>query len=137
MLLIIIIIGQAVGKPEAWFVELRRRSKRQRNEQLSLAINRSEIDLLNLDGFNRESKMVLFVLAGVVLFGGGVALNTWVDRRKFYRRNMAGVEEFASYGAAVAARGLEGLARLGARLCLATGFVLLGLALIQILFSHR
>jgi len=81
--------------------------------------------------------MLLLVVIAALLFGGGVALNIWVERRQFYRRNGAGVEEFASYSAAVAARGLEGLARFGARLCLASGFALLGLALIQIFLSHR
>jgi hypothetical protein len=101
-----------------------------------LTLNRSEIVLLNLAVSNLESSMIVLALTGLALFGGGVALKVWVDRRQFYRRNVAGIEEFASYGAAVAARGLEGLARLGARSAQGVGFILLGFALIQIVFKH-
>ncbi len=52
---------------------------------------------------------------GIVLTPLGIALVAWSGRRRFSRRNFAGVEEFSSYGHSVGSRIIEGLVdRLGA-----------------------
>lgn len=81
--------------------------------------------------------MIGFVVLGVVLVIAGAVLNTWIDRRRFYRRNAAGIEEFSSYGSAMAARGLEGLAQVGARLGIGGGVVLLGMTFLQFMFLRH
>ncbi len=50
--------------------------------------------------------MMLFL--GIVCFGLAAASGIYVDRQRFYRRNGAGVEEFATYGKKVKARIDEG-----------------------------
>ncbi|MRR35447.1 hypothetical protein EG829_12360 [bacterium] len=50
-------------------------------------------------------------LAGlaILLVPAGLVLMIWTSRRRFNRRNVAGVEEFSSYGQSVGSRLLEGL----------------------------
>jgi hypothetical protein len=48
-----------------------------------------------------------FFFSGLFFLVAGVAGSLWVGRRKFYRRNAAGVERFKSYGGAVAANLIE------------------------------
>lgn len=52
----------------------------------------------------------LFV--GLLMFIAGIAGFVFVRRREFYRRNVAGNEEFESYGHMVRAGFLEGLIKL-------------------------
>jgi hypothetical protein len=47
------------------------------------------------------------LLLGLVILTVGIAGIFYVRRRKFYRRNVAGVEEFKSYGSAVATNFIE------------------------------
>ncbi|HYA21351.1 MAG TPA: hypothetical protein VEG25_12025, partial [Burkholderiales bacterium] len=46
---------------------------------------------------------------GITMVIGGLAGLLWVGRRKFYRRSVAGVEEFSSYGDALFWRPIETL----------------------------
>lgn len=45
----------------------------------------------------------------ILLTSVAIAIRMWTGRRRFSRRNIAGVEEFGSYGTAVGSRLLEGL----------------------------
>jgi hypothetical protein len=47
---------------------------------------------------------------GCVLLLAGVGVRHWIERRRFYRRNSAGVEEFRDYGSSVVASAVESLA---------------------------
>lgn len=74
---------------------------------------------------------------GAALVAIGIAVNTEVERRRFYRRNTAGVEVFNSFGASLATRGVEGLALALGRLVGVGGVALLVLAAIQTFVVHR
>lgn len=52
---------------------------------------------------------MLQLLFGLIILAVGIAGIFYVRRRKFYRRNMAGVEEFKSYGSAVGTNFFESL----------------------------
>lgn len=54
----------------------------------------------------------------------GIAGKHVVQRRRFYRRNPAGIEEFRNYGAMVATRTFEALIAVASRLCLAAALAL-------------
>ncbi|AYV48624.1 hypothetical protein CFHF_19580 [Caulobacter flavus] len=71
---------------------------------------------------------------GAILFALAVALTHWVRRRRFYRRNGAGLEVFANYGDAVGRRGLERLALLAAGLAGVCGLALVGLFAARLLW---
>ena len=52
--------------------------------------------------------MVLYLLVmGIIALVLGIALIYWINRRKFYRRNVAGLEGFSSYEKSVLVRFLE------------------------------
>lgn len=53
-----------------------------------------------------------FFIAGVVLVILSVVIHFVLQRRRFYRRNQAGIETFNSYSSSVFTRVLEGLLRL-------------------------
>jgi LPXTG-motif cell wall-anchored protein len=55
-----------------------------------------------------ENEMLKLFL-GLIILALGIAGVFYVRRRKFYRRNMAGIEEFKSYGSAVGTQFLESL----------------------------
>ena len=38
---------------------------------------------------------------GIVLLAAGIAMRIFVSRRRFYRRNVAGLEEFRNYSSSV------------------------------------
>lgn len=59
----------------------------------------------------------------------GLALNAWVGRRRLYRRNFAGVEEFADYRSFVGTRILEKLTLLAGALLLTLGVLSFSVAL--------
>lgn len=59
---------------------------------------------------------------GIITFILGIALRYWINRRRFYRRNVAGKETFSSYEKAVIVRILEKFGKL-----IAWVFILFGL----------
>lgn len=68
--------------------------------------------------------------AGTAAFGGillvsGAVTWFWVGRRRFRRRNQAGIEEFSSYGGMVLARAFEKLLRFGAVLAVVSGLLVM------------
>ena len=75
--------------------------------------------------------MVFFGLLLAVL---GYALQYFVNRRAFNRRNAAGVEEFTSFEAATGARFLEGAGRKLGSILIVVGLVL---AAFGFFGSHR
>ena len=75
--------------------------------------------------------MVFFGLLLAVL---GYALQYFVNRRAFNRRNAAGVEEFASFEAATGTRFLEGAGRKLGSILIVLGLIL---AAFGFFGSHR
>lgn len=69
--------------------------------------------------------MFLVVLAGILLFAGGLALRMWTEKREMYRRNEAGVQEHESYGSLVKDRAIDGTARLIGKIAMFVGFCVL------------
>lgn len=67
------------------------------------------------------SVLYLPVGGGLVAIMLGVILNMWLSRRAFYRRNAAGVEEFASYSAMLGNKFIEGPVKLIAGLLVMGG----------------
>ena len=51
------------------------------------------------------------LVIGIIALVLGFGLIYWIGRRKFYRRNMAGVEGFSSFEASVLVRFLERLGK--------------------------
>lgn len=66
----------------------------------------------------------------------GFALAAWIGSRRFYRRNVAGVEEFRSYGSAVGHSLLEGVVRLIAAVFMTLGMLTAAVALAAFLFGR-
>lgn len=60
------------------------------------------------------------VVSIILLVLGGYGIY-WTNKRRFERRNMAGVEEFSSYGKSVATKGGEQILRLGSWLLIVFG----------------
>lgn len=69
---------------------------------------------------------------GIIILALGVAGLIFVNRRAFYRRNMAGVEEFNGFGSMVATRVFEKTVRIASWLV-----VVVGIALIAFPLMHR
>jgi hypothetical protein len=55
---------------------------------------------------------MLLALISLGLFALGVAGFVYLDRRRFYRRNVAGLEEFNGYGGMLLARTYEKVVRI-------------------------
>jgi len=55
-------------------------------------------------------------IAGLVLLAAGMAGSLWIERRRFYRRNPAGLQVFGSFGASLATGAFEAVALVTFRL---------------------
>ncbi len=64
----------------------------------------------------RIASLVLLITLVAVGAAGSFLTRQWVQRRRFYRRNEAGVEVFPSYASSVRARWLEGAMMVSSRL---------------------
>jgi hypothetical protein len=64
------------------------------------------------------------LLFGLLLVVVGIAGRIFVGRRQFYRRNVAGVEEFQGYGSMLGSRFMEGGIRIVSVLIFIVGAVL-------------
>lgn len=62
---------------------------------------------------------------GLATLLAGLATWFWIGRRRFQRRNIAGVEEFGSYGAMLLTAGFEKLLRIVAALAILAGLLLM------------
>lgn len=56
----------------------------------------------------------------IFLCAGGYGMY-WTGKRSFERRNVAGIEEFSSYGQALGTRAVEKVVRIGSLLAIALG----------------
>lgn len=65
----------------------------------------------------------LSLLIGLAMFAGGMFLRFKVNEKQFNRRNMAGVEEFSSYGKSVAVQSAEKGLRLVAGFLIIVGVI--------------
>lgn len=70
-------------------------------------------------------------IAGVVMLAISIAGGLWVQRRRFYRRNPAGLQVFRSFGASLATGTFEALALLVFRLIGLAGVAGLVVALVK------
>ena len=61
------------------------------------------------------------VTVGAIMLALGVGIILWTNQRAFNRRNVAGVQEFNSYGHALLIRTLELIGRLVAWLLMLVG----------------
>lgn len=61
---------------------------------------------------------------GIVFFLIGCVGVYWTGKRSFERRNVAGMEEFESYGKAVGTKALEGVISLIAKVLIFLGFLM-------------
>ncbi|MYY43971.1 molybdenum ABC transporter permease [Elizabethkingia anophelis] len=52
------------------------------------------------------------LVVGIVFLVVGLALRYWINRRKFYRRSITGLEGFSSYEKSVAVRFIERIGKL-------------------------
>ncbi|WP_039816499.1 hypothetical protein [Xanthomonas arboricola] len=65
------------------------------------------------------------MMLGLALLAAGFALQFLVGRRRFLRRNVAGIEQYGSYLSLLFNRAFNRLAALAAALLLAAGLVLI------------
>nr|WP_286418822.1 hypothetical protein [Myroides odoratimimus] len=56
--------------------------------------------------------MVVTLIVAVLFLSFGVGLIYWINRRRFYRRNVAGLEGFSSFEASVFIHFLERIGKL-------------------------
>ena len=69
--------------------------------------------------------VTLQLVFGIISFVIAIILFYWINRRKFYRRNMAGIEGFSSFETSVLVRFLEAIGKL-----LAYALIIFGIFLI-------
>lgn len=72
------------------------------------------------------------LILGIIALALGVVLIYWINRRKFYRRNVAGLQEFSSFEASVFVRFMERIGKL-----LAYGLIILGILFLWIYSSEK
>lgn len=60
-------------------------------------------------------------VVGLMCLTVGLAIIIWTNQRAFDRRNMAGVQEFRSYGHSLLIRALERFGRIGAWILILAG----------------
>lgn len=71
---------------------------------------------------------IIFIIIGVLLSATGIALQLFVGRRRFYRRNQAGLQGFKNYRSAVFKPFIESLLMYIGWLLIIIGVVCLGAA---------
>ena len=72
------------------------------------------------------------LILGIVAIALGIGLIYWINRRKFYRRNVAGLEGFSSFESSVFVRFMERIGKL-----LAYGLIILGILFLWIYSSEK
>ncbi|MCX2680755.1 molybdenum ABC transporter permease [Galbibacter sp. EGI 63066] len=72
------------------------------------------------------------LILGIIALALGVGIIYWINRRKFYRRNVAGLQEFSSFEASVFVRFMERIGKL-----LAYGLIILGILFLCIYSSEK
>ena len=46
-----------------------------------------------------QTQLIIEILGSLILFAGCAGVIYWIEGRRFYRRNVAGLQEFQSFGA--------------------------------------
>lgn len=72
------------------------------------------------------------LILGIIALALGIGLIYWINRRKFYRRNVAGLEGFSSFETSVFVRFMERIGK-----WLAYGLLLLGILFLWIYSSEK
>lgn len=70
------------------------------------------------------------LIIAIIAFTLGIGINYWINRRKFYRRNMAGLEGFSSFEKSVFIGLTERIGKLIGYILILAGFLFLWLAYI-------
>lgn len=70
------------------------------------------------------------LIIAIIALTLGIGLNYWINRRKFYRRNMAGLEGFSSFEKSVFVGLTERIGKLIGYMLILVGFIFLFLAYI-------
>lgn len=76
--------------------------------------------------------MVSSLVIGIVFLIAGLALRSWINRRKFYRRGPMGAEGFTSYESSVFIKFIERIGK-----WLAYAVILFGLLSIWVYFREK
>ncbi|GAE63321.1 molybdenum ABC transporter permease [Chryseobacterium indologenes] len=66
-----------------------------------------------------------FLIMGIFLLMTGIALRYWINRRRFNRRNAAGLEGFTTYEHATVIMFIEGIGKLISYTVIMVGFLFL------------
>jgi len=74
--------------------------------------------------------LLFFYLMGIILLVLGIALNLWINKRRFYRRGPAGLQHFDSYSKSVVITFGERLGKIIAWL-----FIVVGVG--ALLYGHK
>lgn len=72
------------------------------------------------------------LILGIIALALGIGIIYWINRRKFYRRNVAGLEGFSSFESSVFIRFMERIGKL-----LAYGLIILGILFFWIYLSEK
>lgn len=72
------------------------------------------------------------LILGITAIALGIGLIYWINRRKFYRRNVAGLDGFSSFESSLLVRFLERIGK-----WLAYGLIILGIILLWIYSSEK
>lgn len=74
---------------------------------------------------------LIYLVVGGLMLGTGIYIRIWVDRRRFYRRGVGGLQQFPSYFKAKLFTFLEGLLML-----ISIPIILLGILILVRLAIH-
>lgn len=72
----------------------------------------------------------MVMIMGVVVFLASCYGLYWTGKRAFHRRNVAGIQEFGSYGGALATNALEGIIKIACRVGIVLGVAMIILSLV-------
>jgi hypothetical protein len=72
-----------------------------------------------------EQLLTFSKITGAILLLLGVIINYQIGRRRFYRRNAAGVQQFKSYRHSLLSRGLERILSILAYILMIAGVIIL------------
>ena len=72
------------------------------------------------------------LVLGIIPLVVGIGLIYWINRRKFYRRNMAGIEGFSSFERSVFVRFIEGIGK-----WIAYALIIIGILFILLYFQMK
>ena len=92
--------------------------------------NKTQLGPLELSvNESHSSQTGVNLVSGIIFIGAGIAGGIWIRRRRFYRTNFAGAEEFNSFGAFVGSRLIEYIVIIAVIILIFVGIFKLGQAM--------